>query len=108
MLTLIQFPWSPFCITIRHILDRHGIRYRLNNIPNHDRTAVIKATGGRAYTVPCIVDGRTAVADCTDFGQEVARYLDRKFRLGLVSNSSSPGTSKMNWRTLASASTTAT
>ncbi|MCG3148526.1 MAG: hypothetical protein PCFJNLEI_01970 [Verrucomicrobiae bacterium] len=83
MLTLIQFPWSPFCITIRRIMERHNIPHRLRNIPNHDRTAVIKATGGRAYTVPCLVDGKTAVADFTDFGQEVARYLDTKYRLNL-------------------------
>jgi glutathione S-transferase len=83
MLTLIQFPWSPFCITIRHILERHRIPHRLQNIPNHDRTAVIQATRGRAYTVPCLVDGKRVVADWTDFGQEVARYVDAKRRLGL-------------------------
>jgi len=33
MLTLIQFPWSPFCITVRHILEQHGILFRLRNIP---------------------------------------------------------------------------
>lgn len=83
MLTLIQFPWSPFCITIRHILETHRIPHRVRNIPNHDRQLVIKATRGRAYTVPCLVDGNTAVADWTDLGQEVARYVDTKFRLGL-------------------------
>lgn len=83
MIILIQFPWSPFCITIRRILERHAIPHRLKNIPNHDRTSVIRATKGRGYTVPCIVDGKTAVVDVTDFGQEVARYVDRKFKLGL-------------------------
>jgi glutathione S-transferase len=83
MMSLIQFPWSPFCITIRHILECHHIPHRIQNIPNHDRTAVIKITAGRAYTVPCLVDGKIAVADFTDFGQEVARYADRKHRLGL-------------------------
>ena len=29
MLTLIQFPWSPFCITIKHILTSHRIPFRL-------------------------------------------------------------------------------
>jgi glutathione S-transferase len=83
MITLIQFPWSPFCITIRRILERHRIPHRIKNVPSHDRSAVIKATGGRGYTVPCLVDGTHAVADFTNFGQEVARYVDRKFRLGL-------------------------
>jgi glutathione S-transferase len=83
MLTLIQIPWSPFCITIRRILERHGVPHRIRNIPNHDRSLIIQATNGRAYTVPCLVDGKTAVADFTDFGQEVARYLDQKYRLNL-------------------------
>jgi glutathione S-transferase len=83
MITLIQFPWSSFCITVRRMTERHRVPHRVVNIPNHDRTLVIKATGGRAYTVPCIVDARRAVADFTDFGQEVARYVDRKYRLGL-------------------------
>ena len=83
MITLIQFPWSPFCITIRRIMDRHKIPHRVKNVSSHDRSAVIRATKGRGYTVPCLIDGKTAVADFTDFGQEVARYLDRKYRLGL-------------------------
>jgi glutathione S-transferase len=83
MITLIQFPWSPFCITVRRILERHGIPHRIKNIPSHDRSEVIRATKGRGYTVPCIVDGKRAVSDFTDFGQEVARYVDAKYKLGL-------------------------
>ena len=84
MITLIQFPWSPFCITIRRVLERHKIPHRIRNVPpNSDRSAVVRATGGRGYTVPCVVDGKLGVVDLTDFGQEVARHLDRRFRLGL-------------------------
>lgn len=83
MLTLIQFPWSPFCITVRHILERHGILFRLRNIPYHERASIIQATNGRGHTVPCLVDEKQAFCDATDFGQEVARYIDRRFKLGL-------------------------
>lgn len=83
MLTLIQFPWSPFCITVRRILERNKIPHRIRTIRSHDRAEVIRATKGRGYTVPCLIDGKRAVADFTDFGQEVARYVDRKHRLGL-------------------------
>lgn len=65
------------------MMARHGVRFRVRNIPAHDRAAVIQATGGRAHTVPCILDGPKAVADFTDFGQEVARHLDAKYKLGL-------------------------
>ncbi len=83
MLTLLQFPWSPFCITTELILKRHKIPYRSRLIPSHDRAEVIRATGGRGWTVPCMIDGKKAVTDTTDFGQEVARYLNAKFKLGL-------------------------
>ncbi len=84
MITLIQFPWSPFCVTVRRILQRHQIAHRIRNIaPDTGRGAVIRATKGRGYTVPCLVDGQTAITDATPFGQEVARYVDRKYRLGL-------------------------
>ena len=83
MLTLIQFPWSPFCITVRHILEQNGIPFRLRNIPYHERASIIRATNGRGYTVPCVVDGKQAICDVTDFGQEVARYIDRRYTLNL-------------------------
>src|SRR5260221_859381 len=83
MLTLIQFPWSPFCITIRRVLERHRIPHRIKNISSHDRSDVVRATRGHGFTVPCVVDGKTAVADTSDYGQEVARYVDRRFKLGL-------------------------
>lgn len=83
MLTLIQFPWSPFCITIRHILTRHRIPFRLHNIAYHDRAPIIKATKGKGHTVPCLIDGKRGICDTTDFGQEVARYIDKRYRLNL-------------------------
>ncbi|MDO9116984.1 MAG: glutathione S-transferase family protein [Nitrospira sp.] len=83
MLTLIQFPWSPFCITIRHILKRHHIPFTLRNIAFHDRAPVITATTGAGYTVPCLVDGKRGICDVTDLGQEVARHVDRRFTLNL-------------------------
>jgi len=83
MLTLIQFPWSPFCITIRHILTRNRIPFRLHNIAYHDRVPIIKATKGQGHSVPCLIDGKRGICDVTDFGQEVARYVDRRYRLHL-------------------------
>ena len=83
MLTFIQFPWSPFCITIRHILTCQHIPFRLHNIGYHDRAPIIKATKGRGHTVPCLLDGKRGICDVTDFGQEVARYVDRRYRLNL-------------------------
>ncbi len=86
ILTLIQFPWSPFCIPVRHILKWHSILFRLRNIPYHERASIIQATHGRGHTLPCIVDGKEAICDRTDFRQEVARYINRRFKLGLFPN----------------------
>jgi glutathione S-transferase len=83
MLILIQFPWSPFCITIRHILTSHRIPFRLHNIAYHDRDPIITATKGRGHTVPCLLDRKHGICDVTDFGQEVAHYLDRRYKLSL-------------------------
>ncbi len=83
MITLIQFPWSPFCITVRRILERHQIPHRVRNISSGGREEVIRATKGRGYTVPCLIDGKKAIADFSDFGQEVAHYIDRKYKLNL-------------------------
>lgn len=83
MLTLIQFPWSPFCITIRHILTRHRIPFQFHNIAYHDRALIIKATKGQGHTVPCLIDGKRSIYDRTDFGQEVAHYVNRRDQLNL-------------------------
>jgi glutathione S-transferase len=83
MLTLIQFSWSPFCITIRRIMERNKVPFRIQNIAYHEREKIIQATHGHGHTVPCLIDDKRAVCDVTDFGQEVARYLDKRFRLGL-------------------------
>lgn len=81
-MNLIQLPFSPFCISIRRMLDWAGASYRITNVSYADRRAVVAATRGAYYLVPVLVDGRKAVWDKTDFGQEVARYVDRKFQLG--------------------------
>lgn len=83
MLTLVQFPWSPFCITVRHILEHNGIPFRMRNIAYHERDLIITATKGRGHTVPCVMDAKGAVCDVTDFGQEVARYIDGRYKLNL-------------------------
>ncbi len=79
---LIQLPFSPFCISIRRMLDWAGASYRITDVTYADRRAVVAATGGAYYLVPVLVDGKNTVWDKTDFGQEVARYVDRKFKLG--------------------------
>jgi glutathione S-transferase len=83
MIELIQFPWSPFCIVQRRILEFSGVKFKIKNIPNGDRSLVWKLTRQRYYAVPIIKDGRTVVFETDENSQIIAKYLDGKFQLGL-------------------------
>lgn len=83
MIELIQFPWSPFCIVQRRILEFSGTRFKITNIPNGDRSLVWKLTRGRYYGVPILRDGRSVIFEVSDDSQVIAKYLESKLQLGL-------------------------
>jgi glutathione S-transferase len=83
MIELVQFPWSPFCIVQRRILEFAGVRFKVVNIPNGDRSLVWKLTKQRYYGVPVIKDGRNVVFEINNDTQVIAKYLDQRFSLGL-------------------------
>lgn len=83
MIELIQFPWSPFCIVQRRILEFAGARFRITNISSEDRSLVWRLTKQRYYGVPVIRDGKTVVFEVSDDSQVIAKYLDTRFQLGL-------------------------
>jgi glutathione S-transferase len=84
MIELIQFPWSPFCIVQRRILEFSGAPFRITNIPsNTDRSLVWRLTRKRYYQVPIIRDGRSVIFEVGEDTQVIAKYLDTKFKLGL-------------------------
>ena len=83
MIELIQFPWSPFCLVQRRILEFAGVRFQITNVPSQDRSRVWKLTKQRYYGVPVIRDGRNVVFEVSEDSQVIAKYLDAKLRLGL-------------------------
>ena len=83
MIELIQFPWRPYCIVQRRILEFAGVRFRIVNIPNGDRSLVWRLTRQRYYGVPVIKDGRAVVFETDEDSQVIAKYLDDKLQLGL-------------------------
>ena len=84
MIELIQFPWSPFCITQRRILEFSGRSFKITNLPRTgDRSLVWRLTKERYYAVPVIRDGRNLVFETAEDTQDIGKYLDWKFRLGL-------------------------
>ena len=83
MIDLVQFPWSPFCIVQRRILEYSGTPFKIINIPSMDRSLVWKLTRQRYYGVPIVKDGRTVVFEVGEETQVIAKYLDDKLGLGL-------------------------
>jgi glutathione S-transferase len=83
MIELIQFPWSPFCIVQRRILEFAGARFKITDIPNGDRSLVWRLTRQRYYGVPIIRDGKSVIFEVNEDSQVIAKYLDTKLQLGL-------------------------
>ncbi len=83
MIEVIQFPWSPFCIVQRRILEFAGAKFKIINIPSGERSLVWKLTKQRYYQVPVIKDGRQVIFETDGDSQVIAKYLDAKFQLGL-------------------------
>jgi len=99
MIELIQFPWSPFCLVQRRILEYAGVPFKTTNIPPSDRSLVWRLTRQRYYGVPIIRDGRTVVFETDDFSQIIAKYLDAMLELGLFPKSWQ-GVDRMVWRNI--------
>jgi glutathione S-transferase len=83
MIELIQFPWSPFCLPQRRILEFSGAPFKITNIPSQERSLVWKLTRQRYYGVPIIRDGKNVIFEINDDSQVIAKYLDEKLGLGL-------------------------
>ena len=66
MIELVQFPWSPFCIVQRRILEFSGVRFKTTNIPNGDRSLVWRLTKQRYYGVPIVREGRSVVFEVNE------------------------------------------
>jgi glutathione S-transferase len=83
MVELIQFPWSPFCIVQRRILEYSGAKFKITNIPNGDRSLIWKITRERYYAVPVLRDGAKVIFETDENSQVIAKYIDQKFSLDL-------------------------
>jgi len=83
MIELIQFPWSPFCLVQRRILEYSGVRFKITNIPSTERGLVWRLTRHRYYGVPIVRDAGTVVFETEEDSQIVAKYIDGKLQLDL-------------------------
>ena len=83
MIELIQFPWSPFCLVQRRILEYSGTPFRVIDIPNGERSLVWQITKQRYFQVPVLRSGKTVIFDTGENSQVIAKYLDSKLKLDL-------------------------
>ena len=86
MIELFQFPWSPYCLVQRRILEYSQAPFKVVNIPNGDRSRIWKLTRGRYYQVPVLKNGSTIIFETGDNSQVIAKYLDDLLDLGLFPN----------------------
>jgi glutathione S-transferase len=83
MVELIQFPWSPYCLVQRRILEYSGAPFKITNTSSTDRSLVWRLTRERYYGVPILKDGSKVIFELENDSQAIAKYLEYKFRLGL-------------------------
>src|SRR5438445_3068288 len=83
MIELIQFPWSPFCLLQKQMLEFSGRRFKITNIAPSDRSLVWKLTKRRYYQVPVLRVDENVLFETDENSQVIAKYLDAEFSLGL-------------------------
>lgn len=84
MIELLQFPWSPFCLVQRRVLEFSGISFKITNLPRTgDRSLIWKLTKEKYYAVPILKDGGKVVFESGEDTQDIGKYLDAKFKLNL-------------------------
>lgn len=81
-LTIYEMDYSPFCIPITAALTACGRQFERREIPNWDRTELLKLTNGAYYQVPVLVHRDRVVFESSADSEDVARYVDRHFADG--------------------------
>ena len=81
-LTLYEMEYSPFCIPIAAALTACGTAFARREIPNWDRTELLRLTQGAYYQVPVLVHEGRAIFESGAESEDVARYVDGRFAQG--------------------------
>jgi glutathione S-transferase len=83
MIELYQFPWSPYCLVQRRILEFSRAPHKVINLSTADRSVVWKLTKERYYQLPILREGRNVIFETGDNSQVLAKYVDDRLHLGL-------------------------
>lgn len=81
-LTIYQMEYSPFCIPITAALRAAGVPFETREIPNYDRSELLRLTNGEYYQVPVLVHDGKVIIESTGDSEDIARYVDTHFTGG--------------------------
>jgi len=73
---LYQLAHSPFCIPISRALEAAEIPFEAVEVPNHDRSTLLRLTSGAYYQVPVLEHEEKIIFESGTDTQDVARYVD--------------------------------
>ena len=73
---LHELAHSPFCIPIAQMLRAAGVAFESREVPNWDRSELLRLTNGTYYAVPLLQHGRRIVFESGTDTQDVAHYVD--------------------------------
>ena len=79
---LHELAHSPFCIPIAQMLRAAGVAFESREVPNWDRSELLRLTNGAYYSVPVLQHGRRIVFESGTDTQDVARYVDETWFAG--------------------------
>ncbi len=80
--SIYQLAHSPFCIPITAALQSCGVPFETHEVPNWDRSEIIRLTNGAYYQVPLLVHDGKAVFETAGDSQDISRYVDVTFAKG--------------------------
>ena len=81
-LTVYQMAYSPFCIPITAALRACGAEFTTREIPNWDRSELLRLTDGAYYQVPVLVHDGRIVIESSGGSEDIAHYVDQHFAGG--------------------------
>ncbi len=82
--TLYEMAHSPFCIPIAQAMKACGIGFDRREIPNWDRSELLRLTDGAYYAVPVLKHDERVIFESAADSQDVARYVDATFARGAL------------------------
>jgi glutathione S-transferase len=81
-LTIYQMAYSPFCIPITAALRACGVDFETREVPNWDRSELLRLTNGAYYQVPVVVHDGDIVIESSADSENIAHYIDQHFAGG--------------------------